>query len=210
MTTMVAPEYIAFLGTTRIGAGSVADVARAAKASADGAPTEPLLIFHARTSQPLELDLRGSLDDVLARLPLQPPEAAGLESAPTHEPGGPADAPPTRAGPGRPKLGVVAREITLLPRHWQWLAEQPGGASVTLRRLVESARSAGATRDRRRVAQESAYRFLSAMLGNASGYEEAIRALFANDPIKFAAHTAPWPVDLRAHAHTLADAAFTP
>src|ERR1700739_3037247 len=44
------------------------------------------------------------------------------------------------ARPGRPKLGVVAREVTLLPRHWDWLATQPGGGSVALRKLVGEAR----------------------------------------------------------------------
>ncbi len=107
-------------------------------------------------------------------------------------------------GRGRPKLGVVAREVTLLPRHWDWLARQPGGASVALRKLVEAAqRSAGAA-DRLRAAREAAYRFMTAMAGDLPGYEEAIRALFAGDGAGFAARIADWPADIRDHAAKLA------
>lgn len=110
-------------------------------------------------------------------------------------------------GRGRPKLGVVAREVTLLPRHWDWLARQPGGASVALRKLVEAAqRSAGAA-DRQREAREAAYRFMTTMAGNRPGYEEAIRALFAGDAAGFAAQIAGWPPDIRDHAAQLAELA---
>ena len=110
-------------------------------------------------------------------------------------------------GRGRPKLGVVAREVTLLPRHWEWLARQPGGASVALRKLVEAAqRSAGAA-DRLREAREAAYRFMTTMAGDLPGYEEAIRALFAGDETGFAARIADWPVDIRDHAVKLAEPA---
>ena len=88
-------------------------------------------------------------------------------------------------GPGRPKLGVVAREITLLPRHWDWLAQQKGGASVAIRKLVDEARRVNEDGDRIRLAQEAAYRFMSAMAGNRPHYEEAIRALFAADSASF-------------------------
>src|SRR6202044_3692812 len=91
-----------------------------------------ILVFNGLTSEPVDLDFRGSIDDVLARLP----EIPGVPAAPDAAPSAP-------RGPGRPKLGVVAREITLLPRHWDWLAQQPGGASVALRKLVEAARRAG-------------------------------------------------------------------
>ena len=103
-------------------------------------------------------------------------------------------------GPGRPKLGVVAREITLLPRHWEWLAQQPGGASVAIRRLVEQARRSGEDKDRMRQAREAAYRFMSAMAGNKPHYEDAIRALFAGDPARFEELIAGWPADVRDHA----------
>src|SRR5690606_37999937 len=111
-------------------------------------------------------------------------------------------------GPGRPKLGVVAREVTLLPRHWDWLAAQPGGASVALRRLVDEARRAAVDGDRRRAAQEAAYRFMQAMAGNEAGYEEAARALFAGDIARFEEHSLHWPDDVRDHAALLAADAF--
>jgi len=103
---------------------------------------------------------------------------------------------------------VVAREVTLLPRHWAWLATQPGGASVALRRLVEEARRTSAERDRVRLAQESTFRFMNALAGNEAGFEEAARALFAGDAVRFAALTERWPADVRAHARRLAARAF--
>ena len=111
-------------------------------------------------------------------------------------------------GPGRPRLGVVAREVTLLPRHWQWLGEQPGGASVTLRKLVDEARRANEGKDRLRRARESAYRFMSAVAGNLPGFEEAIRALFGANHAQFAQSIEPWPHGVRDHARKLADAAL--
>jgi len=113
--------------------------------------------------------------------------------------------PPVPRGRGRPKLGVTAREVTLLPRHWDWLATQPGGASVALRRLVETARRSDAARAR--AAQEAAYRFINAIAGNLPEHEEALRALFANDLDGFAQRIAAWPVDVRGYALKLAGAA---
>ena len=118
------------------------------------------------------------------------------------------DPPSAPRGPGRPKLGVVAREITLLPRHWDWLARQPGGASVAIRRLVEQARRTGEDSDRLRQAQEAAYRFMSVMAGNRPHYEDAIRALFAGDPAGFDQLIAGWPADVRDHVSRLAERAF--
>ena len=113
-------------------------------------------------------------------------------------------------GRGRPKLGVVAREVTLLPRHWDWLNSQPGGASVALRKLVEEARRASGDRDRIRAAQESAYHFMSAMAGNLPGFEEAARALFAYDRRGFGDLIAAWPEDVRDHVIKLAFADLVP
>ncbi len=184
----------AFAGTRRIASGALRHVALVAQREHQaGAAT--VLIFDDRTSHRIEIDLRGSSADLLRRL-------ADAEVA--VKPEADADAPAPRKGPGRPRLGVVAREVTLLPRHWHWLNAQPGGASVALRRLVEEARRACAGRDRRRAAQESAYRFMSAMAGDAPGFEEAIRALFAGDAAAFEEHTATWPDDVRDHAALLA------
>ena len=107
-------------------------------------------------------------------------------------------------GRGRPRLGVIAREVTLLPSHWDWLNVQPGGASVALRKLVDAARRTSGDRDRVRGAQESTYRFISAVAGNLPGFEEATRALFAYDRRRFGDLTSGWPEDIRDYAIRLA------
>jgi uncharacterized protein len=113
-------------------------------------------------------------------------------------------------GRGRPRLGVIAKEVTLLPRHWDWLNVQPGGASVALRRLVDEARKTSGDRDRVRAAQEAAYRFMSTIAGNLPGFEEATRALFAYDRRSFTHHVANWPEDVRDYAVKLAFADQAP
>ena len=122
--------------------------------------------------------------------------------------GKPLDASVAKSGPGRPKLGVVAREVTLLPRHWAWLSSQPGGASVALRKLVEQARKDSQSQDQRRLSQEATYRFMSVMAGCLEGFEEAARALFAADRLRFEALTASWPQDIQNHLQHLAQAAW--
>ena len=114
------------------------------------------------------------------------------------------DTPVPRRTRGRPRLGVAAREVTLLPRHWEWLTAQPGGASVALRKLVERARREGAGQEQRRQAHERAYHFMAAIAGDLPGFEEAIRALFAHDAARFAEHIGAWPPDVREHATRLA------
>lgn len=189
----------AFAGTRRLAAGPVRDVARVVKIHVDAHPESQVLVFDHTTAQPVEFDLRGTVGDVLARLDSTAPSATQ-----------PAESESRPRGPGRPKLGVIAREVTLLPRHWDWLAAQPGGASVTLRKLVEDARRAARSADRRRVAQEAAYRFMSAMAGDAAGFEEATRALFAADAVAFESLTHSWPADVRDFARELASRAFNP
>ncbi|RZI91619.1 MAG: DUF2239 family protein, partial [Variovorax sp.] len=110
---------------------------------------------------------------------------------------------------GRPKLGVVAREVTLLPRHWDWLNRQPGGASVALRKLVEDARRVNTDRDTVRAAREATYRFMSAIAGHLPGFEEAARALFANEKERFDALVAPWPDDVPDHLRKLSASAWS-
>ena len=188
-------SFVAFLGDRAIGAGTLREVAMVAKPIADADCGAPIIMVDAVTSEPIDLDLRGTIDQVLGRLPGERPATLGADE-------------PSKPGRGRPRLGVVAREVTLLPRHWEWLAEQSGGASVTLRRLVEQARSAGGGAARLRRSQESAYRFMSAMLGNHAGFEEATRALFAGDAARFREYAQSWPIDLRAHAERLADTVF--
>ncbi len=198
MNTTPSSSCIAFAGTQCIAAGDLRSVAGAVKQCIDLGEQSHILIFDDATSEPVEVDFRGSLKAVLNRLP-QPAvqdDAVNVETA-------------VRA-PGRPKLGVVAREVTLLPRHWEWLALQPGGASVALRKLVEAAIRSNETRERIRLAQESAYRFMSAMAGNLPGYEEAVRALFAGQPEQFGVLTEAWPADVRDHARMLALRVFNP
>ncbi|MDO9296588.1 DUF2239 family protein [Bradyrhizobium sp.] len=192
------PACVAFEGDRRIASGDLRAVVRAAKATLDRARDASIIVFDGNTSATIEIDFRGSMADVLARLPddarAQIPAEAAAASAPR--------------GPGRPKLGVVAREVTLLPRHWEWLARQPGGASVAIRKLVEQASRTGEDKDRIRQAQEAAYRFMSVTSGNRPHYEEAIRALFAGDAIRFEQRIAEWPDDIRAHTSGLAERAF--
>ncbi len=201
-------QIVAFDGERLLGSGSLEHVVPELHAAEAGGATGPILVFDVRTSDRVELDLRGSVHDVVAR-------ARAVTSADTlSDRNGEEESAPDTArtnharGPGRPRLGVVAREVTLLPRHWDWLAAQPGGASAALRRLVDQARSANSGRDRVRRAQESAYRFMSAMLGDAVGFEEAMRALFASDRARFTSLSDPWPTDLRTHARRLAAEAF--
>ncbi|PAY09440.1 hypothetical protein CK489_08920 [Bradyrhizobium sp. UFLA03-84] len=187
------PAYVAFQNEHRIAAGDLPEVARAAKQLLDRHTDAAVLVFNGRTSALVDIDFRGSIDDVLARLPMP---ARPLDEEPA-EPAAP-------RGPGRPKLGVVAREITLLPRHWDWLAQQKGGASVAIRKLVDEARRSSGDRDRTRSAQDAAYRFMTTMAGNRPHYEEAIRALFAHDRRRFTTLIADWPADIRDHAVSLA------
>lgn len=188
---------VAFEGSRLVASGTPAQVALKAKEVIDRGERAAVVIFDQQTSELIEVDFRGSASDVLGRL------SAGAEQT---EPDRQQSSEPRR--PGRPKLGVVPREVTLLPRHWQWLNCQPGGASVALRKLVDEARRVNAGKDRVRQAREAAYRFLSAMAGNEPRFEEAIRALFAGNAGRFHEMAAEWPVDVRDHAIKLAAASF--
>ena len=182
---------IAFDGQKRIAHGQLIDVARAAKQALDAGAAGPLLVFDEHDSLPIEIDFRGSVDDVLAHL------------APD-----PAPAEPARRGPGRPKLGVVPREVTLLPRHWEWLGQQSEGASAVLRRLVEQSIRHGGAKQRARQAVESVDRFMRVMAGDKPGYEEASRAFYRGERERFATLTAAWPADVRRHLRQLAAVAW--
>ena len=206
MDEPLTDQCTAFAGPRRIASGALPAVARAVKQAVDAGEPEPVLIFDDTTSRVIDVDLRGSADDVAARYGAAS-NGSGSTSPTTADLG---DASPYREsltprGRGRPRLGVVAREVTLLPRHWDWLATQPGGASAAVRRLVDGARQASVDKDRARVAKESAYRFMSAMAGNEPGFEEATRALFANNRDRFAEMTEAWPRDVRDHARMLAE-----
>ena len=194
MSDTSRPHFTAFVGPLRLAAGPLAEVAIAVMQASRRPASPPIIIFSDATGQPIDLDLRGTERDVIARLPkpASPPDAEAEEAS-----AGP-------RGRGRPKLGVVAREVTLLPRHWEWLGAQPGGASVALRKLVEEARRTNGDADRVRAARDAAYRFRSVMAGNLAGFEEASRALFADDRRRFTGLIAGWPDDIRDHVVQLA------
>jgi len=178
--------YTVFAGARQLASGALEDVAAAAAARRDSA--QPVLVFSDATGSQVDLDLRGSEEQVRSRYRAVP----AVETEPPR-------------GRGRPRLGVVAREVTLLPDQWEWLASQPGGASVVLRKLVQEARRTGSTRDRMRRAQERSYKVMVALAGDRPGFEEAARSLFAADLEAFRGQIERWPADLRGHLLRLAD-----
>lgn len=167
--------HVAFAGPRRVAAGSLREVLRTLKRRFDEDGSDLVLVFEAETGRQVDFDLRGSLDEVFER------------EAPERPPG----------GPGRPRLGVVSREVSLLPRHWEWLEAQPNGISAALRRLVEDALRAAPERERARRARAALSRVLSSLAGNRPGYEEATRALFAGDTARFESLVERWPRDIR-------------
>ncbi|MFA5951051.1 MAG: DUF2239 family protein [Hyphomicrobium sp.] len=177
----------AFDNATKIASGSYLHVALAVKVHLSSHGNASVLIFDDATGKQMDFDLRGSRDDISLRLSKQFPGSNAVQLL-----------------PGRPKLGVVAKEVTLLPRHWDWLGEQPGGASVTLRKLVEEAqRTALTDKARLRKLHERAYSFMSAIAGNLPDFEEASRALFANNIAGLKQLIAKWPPDIREHLERL-------
>ncbi|PLY39514.1 hypothetical protein CSZ94_25900 [Janthinobacterium sp. ROICE36] len=192
---MHAPARLtAFAGPHKVAAGTLHAVAQTLKELVTRDPGAQILIFDDTNGNQVDLNLHGSLADVLQRLP--------REAAPAPAPQ--EDMPPPARTPGRPKLGVVAREITLLPRHWEWLATQPGGASVALRKLVEHAQRDNKAHDEQRQAREAAYTVMNALAGDAPGFEEASRALFAGKQPAFLSCVQEWPADMREYVLQLA------
>jgi hypothetical protein len=181
-------HLIVFAGFKRIAQGSTADVLAQLRERSDDTP---YLVFDEQTGEQLDFDVHNQTGTVVTH----------VASAEPHD-----DAP---RGVGRPKLGVVAREVTLLPRHWDWLNRQPGGASVALRRLVQDASRVNADRDAVRASREAAYRFMTAIAGALPGFEEATRALFAGERNRFEALIDAWPPDLRAHLQKLSAAGWS-
>lgn len=179
--------YSAFAEDRLIAFGLLPDVLTAAKAYVDGTEDPQLLIFEDRTGRQLDFDFRGSVQEVLVRA-----------------------IPPERTGPGRPKLGVVSREVSLLPRHWEWLEAQPQGISAGLRRLVEEARKQNPAEQRARKGREAMSKFMTAVAGNRPNYEEATRALFASDHARFEELIAEWPEDIRAHLLRVLEDSLSP
>jgi hypothetical protein len=180
---------VAFDRGVAVAKGQLVDVAGVVRQHLDVTDDASVLIFDATTSEPVDIDLRGTPDDVRARLVASP------------------DAVPPRP-PGRPRLGVIAREVTLLPVHWEWLSQQRGGASGTLRRLVDAASRSDSKGGAVRAGRDVTYRFMSHLAGDYPGFEAATRALYAGDNESFLVATGEWPRDVREHLLHLADAAF--
>jgi len=199
MLDVAEPTFTAFAGARRIDGGSLPAVAASVKHAIDAGESGEILIFEDSNARAIEIDFRGSPQDVQASARRALSERRGRASSIDEE---------SRRGPGRPRLGVVAREVTLLPRHWAWLSGQPGGASVAMRRLVEEASKDRDGRERRRLAQEAAYRVMSALAGDRVGYEEAVRALFAGNAPTFSGLIEDWPSDVRDYTLMLAADAF--
>lgn len=177
--------YAAFAGDRLIAAGDLLSMLLQAKAELDRGGTKDILVFDDQTGRQVDFDFRGSAEEVVERA-----------------------LPPRQTGPGRPRLGVVSREVSLLPRHWEWLEEQPNGISAALRRLVDEARKREPAASRARRAREATDRFMAAMAGNQPGYEEASRALYAGDEARFCELVRDWPSDVRDHAEKLSRGSF--
>ena len=173
--------YTAFVGSDRLAAGNREKVLTALKRQFDQDPGGVVLIFEDATGKQVDFDLRGTLAEVLARY------------APVR----------TRTGPGRPKLGVSSREVSLLPRHWEWLEEQPAGASAAIRRLVDEARKQNPGERQARLTVQAADRFMTTMAGNLPNYEEATRALYARNRSQLKRLVRDWPRDIRLHVQRL-------
>ena len=173
--------YTAFAGDCLIVSGNLKTMLLETKARIERGERGPILIFEDQKGQQVDFDFRGTPAEVVAR------------AAPVT----------THAAPGRPKLGVICREVSLLPRHWDWLEQQPNGLSAALRRLVDQARKSETGEERGRSVREAASRFMWAMAGNFHGFEEASRALFAKDDANLKRLIRKWPGDVRKHIERL-------
>ena len=178
--------YTAFANQALIAAGALDVLLPQLKAQFDQSPGSLVAIFEDRTGRQVDFELQGTLEEVLSR---------AAPAAP-------------RVGPGRPKLGVSAREVTLLPQQWAWLEQQPNGASAALRRLVDQATKREPEKQRARHAMDAACRILSAMAGDFPNYEEATRALYKGDGEGFESLIQSWPEDIRSYLTRLAADAF--
>lgn len=177
--------YTAFAGQRMLANGDLRDVLSTTKEYVEREDDPRVLIFEDTTGRQVEFDLSGALSEMLER-----------------------EAPRPRTGPGRPKLGVVSREVSLLPRHWEWLELQPSGISAALRRLVEEASKREPEKQVARKARDATGRVMAALAGNLPGYEEALRALYAADVGRFRQLVRKWPADIRAHLMKVSEPAF--
>ncbi len=189
--------YVAFLKQSFFAAGSLLQIALEVKKQFNDHHVESLLIFEEATGRQIDIDVSGNETDLAKRFEIPKKETESLVDSSTAK------------KRGRPKLGVIGREVTLLPKDWQWLDNQKGGASAALRRLVAQARRLNSHEDLVRDSQDKTNRFMSAIAGNLPGFEEATRALFARDQLRFAEETKQWPKDVRNYALKFSENAFT-
>jgi hypothetical protein len=187
MEAVQEKSYTAFAGDRIVAQGDLETMLRKTWRRVQRGDAGTILVFEDQTGRQVDFDLRGSVEEVIAR--------ARHQTQPT----------PAAPGRGRPRLGVVSREMSLLPRHWEWLDEQPNGMSAALRRLVDEARRREPEKERARRARDAASRFMTAMAGDRQGFEEASRALFAGDRVRFADLIRDWPRDIRRHVARLAE-----
>jgi len=185
-------RYSAFEGTKLLFQGEWEEVVLKIKRRLGKSENNSILIFSDLTGKTMDFNFQGTRQEILKRLEMFRDESSL----------------PPSGGPGRPKLGVVSREVSLLPRHWEWLANQPGGASVTLRNLVEEAKRKSASGQNLKQIQERTYKFMSVIAGDFKGYEEALRALYKRDQKAFLAQIQEWPRDVREHTLELATSIF--
>lgn len=186
-------HFTVFADDRQVSTGPLCDVILDYKRLLEPGTLVRVLMFDDATGRSVDFDIRGTNEEVVSRVEATTdPQISAGDDEPVPE--------GESRRRGRPKLGVVAREVTLLPRHWEWLSAQPGGASIALRKLVEEARRTNRDKDKIRWMHERAYHFMSAMAGDLPGFEEATRALFANDKKRFCDIIQSWPEDVRNHA----------
>ena len=91
------------------------------------------------------------------------------------------------------------RQIRLFHRHWSWLEAQPGSIDARLRQLVEQAARDPGGQYRTTAIKEACYWYMRDMAGDRPHFEDAVRALFANDTARLEQQMASWPCAIREH-----------
>lgn len=184
--------YTAFEGFQKLISADLEKVLLTVKRRLKANRDSSVLIFSDSTGKQMDFDLSGTDADVTDRHKIYTMKTA-----------------PPQPTVGRPKLGVVPREISLLPSHWEWLNNQTGGASPTIRQLIdEKIKSSSTDRLKVKTSQEVTYKFLSALAGDLPNFEEAVRYLYRSDRKKFLEQVSGWHKDVVDHALRLAADAF--
>lgn len=185
--------YTAFDNTSIIAHGSLRDVILKTKKILGKSENSSFLIFSDSTGKTIDFNFQGTEKEILKRLEIFVSNS---------------DEKIELARPGRPKLGVISREISLLPRHWEWLATQSSGASSSIRNLIEDAIKKSTSKVSLKQQQEKVYRVMTTLAGDLDGYEEAIRSLYKRDRESFIKFTKGWSKDLRSYLEKLTNDVF--